>query len=165
MHLLGSNRDWLLTLRSGMLNLWLTERLLVRVVAAIILSHVCWQVFSPGAEINQNSVIVTARLPPQRSGSNTSKRCSYLSGDTTYVHTPFRNAVLTIRHQPSQWNDVLEPGDSGISDPRALNTAPSDFLGHLYYLTNLWKRTRRTCLQLTGSEKMVKVRRCPEGIS
>lgn len=45
------------TLRSGMLNLWLVERLLVRVVAAIILSHVCWQVLSPGAEINQNSVI------------------------------------------------------------------------------------------------------------
>lgn len=41
-----------------MLNLWLVERLLVRVVAAIILSHVCWQVFSPGAEINQNSVMV-----------------------------------------------------------------------------------------------------------
>lgn len=43
-----------------MLNLWLAERLLVRVVAAIILSHVCWQVLSPGAEINQNSVMVTA---------------------------------------------------------------------------------------------------------
>lgn len=50
----------MLTLRSGMLNLLLVERLLVRVVAAIILSHVCWQVFSPGAEINQNSVMVTA---------------------------------------------------------------------------------------------------------
>lgn len=49
----------MLTLRSGMLNLWLAERLLVRVVAAIILSHVCWQVFSPGAEISQNSVMVT----------------------------------------------------------------------------------------------------------
>lgn len=46
------------TLRSGMLNLWLVDRLLTRVVAAIILSHVCWQVFSPGAEINQNSVMV-----------------------------------------------------------------------------------------------------------
>lgn len=53
----------MLTLRSGMLNLWLAERLLVRVVAAIILSHVCWQVFSPGAEINQNSVMVTAQVP------------------------------------------------------------------------------------------------------
>lgn len=42
-----------------MLNLWLVERLFVRVVAAIILSHVCWHVFSPGAEINQNSVMVT----------------------------------------------------------------------------------------------------------
>lgn len=53
------NCESMLTLRSGMLNLWLTERLLVRAVAAIILSHVCWQVFSPGAEINQNSVMVT----------------------------------------------------------------------------------------------------------
>lgn len=43
-----------------MLNLWLVERLLVRVVAAIIFSHVCWQVFSPGAEINQNSDMFTA---------------------------------------------------------------------------------------------------------
>lgn len=41
-----------------MLNLWLVERLFVRVVAVIILSHVCWHVFSPGAEINQNSVMV-----------------------------------------------------------------------------------------------------------
>ncbi len=40
-----------------MLNLLLVERLLVRVVAVISLSHVCWQVFSPGAEINQNSVM------------------------------------------------------------------------------------------------------------
>lgn len=40
-----------------MLNLLLVDRLLVRVVATISLSHVCWQVFSPGAEINQNSVM------------------------------------------------------------------------------------------------------------
>jgi len=46
-----------MTLRSGMLNLLLVDRLLVRVVAVISLSHVCWQVFSPGAEINQNSVM------------------------------------------------------------------------------------------------------------
>lgn len=45
-----------------MLNLWLLERLLVRVVAVVILSHVCWHVFSPGAEINQNSVMVTPLL-------------------------------------------------------------------------------------------------------
>lgn len=45
------------TLRSGMLNLLLRERLLVRVVAIISLSQVCWHVFSPGAEINQNSVM------------------------------------------------------------------------------------------------------------
>lgn len=40
-----------------MLNLLLTERLFVRVVAIISLSQVCWHVFSPGAEINQNSVM------------------------------------------------------------------------------------------------------------
>lgn len=70
-----------------MLNLWLTERLLVRVVAAIIFSHVCWQVFSPGAEINQNSVIVTARLGPQRSerGSEMS-RCMFY-GHLTIIQT------------------------------------------------------------------------------
>lgn len=45
-----------------MLNLWLVERLFVRVVAVVILSHVCWHVFSPGAEINQNSVMVTPVL-------------------------------------------------------------------------------------------------------
>lgn len=50
-----------LTLRSGMLNLLLVERLLVREVAAIILSQVCWHVFSPGAEINQNSVMAAGR--------------------------------------------------------------------------------------------------------
>lgn len=61
------------TLRSGMLNLWLADRLLGRVVAAIILSHVCWQVFSPGAEINQNSVMVTAQVPPQ----NTERRAVF----------------------------------------------------------------------------------------
>lgn len=51
--------EWIkvFTLRSGMLNLLLVERLLVRVVAVISLSHVCWHVFSPGAEINQNSVM------------------------------------------------------------------------------------------------------------
>lgn len=49
------------TLRSGMLNLLLVERLLVRVVATISLSQVCWQVFSPGAEINQNSVMAAGR--------------------------------------------------------------------------------------------------------
>jgi len=43
-----------------MLNLWLVDRLLVWVVAMFIVSHVCWQVFSPGAEISQNSVIVTS---------------------------------------------------------------------------------------------------------
>lgn len=44
-----------------MLNLLLFDRLLVREVAAIILSHVCWHVFSPGAEINQNSVMAAGR--------------------------------------------------------------------------------------------------------
>lgn len=44
-----------------MLNLLLVERLLVRVVATISLSQVCWQVFSPGAEINQNSVMAAGR--------------------------------------------------------------------------------------------------------
>lgn len=40
-----------------MLNLLLSERLFVRVVAIVSLSQVCWHVFSPGAEINQNSVM------------------------------------------------------------------------------------------------------------
>lgn len=40
-----------------MLNFELVERLLCFVVAACSFSHVCWQVFSPGAEISQNSVI------------------------------------------------------------------------------------------------------------
>lgn len=44
-----------------MLNLLLVERLLVRVVANISLSQVCWQVFSPGAEINQNSVMAAGK--------------------------------------------------------------------------------------------------------
>lgn len=57
---LPSNREWF-TLRSGMLNLLLTERLLVRVVAIISLSQVCWHVFSPGAEINQNSVMAAGK--------------------------------------------------------------------------------------------------------
>lgn len=51
-----------------MLNLWLVERLLVRVVAAIILSHVCWQVLSPGAEINQNSVMFPALVQLEKAG-------------------------------------------------------------------------------------------------
>lgn len=55
-----------LTLRSGMLNLLLSERLLVRVVATISLSHVCWHVFSPGAEINQNSVMAAGKRFVQR---------------------------------------------------------------------------------------------------
>lgn len=50
------------TLRSGMLNLLLVDRTLVRVVAMFILSHVCWQVLSPGAEINQNSVMAVRVL-------------------------------------------------------------------------------------------------------
>lgn len=50
-----------LTFRSGMLNLLLTDRLLVRVVATISLSQVCWHVFSPGAEINQNSVMAAGQ--------------------------------------------------------------------------------------------------------
>ncbi len=54
-----------------MLNLWLLERLLVRVVAAIILSHVCWQVFSPGAEINQNSVMAAALVPLEQTEGRT----------------------------------------------------------------------------------------------
>lgn len=62
------------TLRSGMLNLWLAERLLVR-VAAIMFSHVCWQVFSPGAEINQNSVMVAAQVSPL----NTERRAVFSS--------------------------------------------------------------------------------------
>lgn len=64
----------MLTLRSGMLNLWLAERLLVRVVAAIILSHVCWQVFSPGAEISQNSVMVTALVQLEETERRTAFR-------------------------------------------------------------------------------------------
>lgn len=55
------NTDDCLTLRSGMLNLLLADRLLVRVVATISLSQVCWQVFSPGAEINQNSVMAAGK--------------------------------------------------------------------------------------------------------
>lgn len=51
-----------------MLNLWLVERLLVRVVAAIILSHVCWHVLSPGAEINQNSVMFPALVQLEKAG-------------------------------------------------------------------------------------------------
>lgn len=57
LRLLKEEEEENVTLRSGMLNLLLVERLLVRVVAVISLSHVCWQVFSPGAEINQNSVM------------------------------------------------------------------------------------------------------------
>lgn len=57
-----------------MLNLWLLERLLVRVVAAIILSHVCWQVFSPGAEINQNSVMATALVQLEKTERRTASR-------------------------------------------------------------------------------------------
>ena len=53
--------DECLTLRSGMLNLLLVDRLLGRVVATMSLSQVCWQVFSPGAEINQNSVMAAAQ--------------------------------------------------------------------------------------------------------
>ena len=45
-----------------MLNLLLVDRLLVCVVAAIILSQVCWQVFSPGAEINQNSAMAMEKM-------------------------------------------------------------------------------------------------------
>lgn len=41
-----------------MLNLELVDKLLLLVVAAISFSQVCWQVFSPGAEINQNSVMI-----------------------------------------------------------------------------------------------------------
>ncbi|KAG7237805.1 hypothetical protein INR49_031818 [Caranx melampygus] len=37
------------------------KRLLVREVATINLSQVCWHVFSPGAEINQNSVMAAGR--------------------------------------------------------------------------------------------------------
>lgn len=40
-----------------MLNLLLADKLLGRVVATISLSQVCWHVFSPGAEISQNSVM------------------------------------------------------------------------------------------------------------
>lgn len=43
-----------------MLNLLLVDKLLVRVVATISLSQVCWHVFSPGAEINQNSVMAAS---------------------------------------------------------------------------------------------------------
>lgn len=71
-----------------------------------------------------------------------------------------------------QRNDVLEPGDiqcighnTDVSDSRVLYTAFSDILEGLHYLTHLRIRMRRTCLQLTVSEKMVKVRRCREGIS
>lgn len=62
-----------------MLNLWLAERLLVRVVAAIILSHVCWQVFSPGAEINQNSVMVTPLVPLEKTEGRVVFRWTSLS--------------------------------------------------------------------------------------
>lgn len=48
-----------------MLNLWLVDRLLGWVVARFIFSHVCWQVLSPGAEINQNSVMVTQMINPK----------------------------------------------------------------------------------------------------
>lgn len=49
-----------------MLNLLLVDRLLVRVVATISLSHVCWQVFSPGAEINQNSDMTDTEAEKQQ---------------------------------------------------------------------------------------------------
>lgn len=45
-----------------MLNLLLADRLLGRVVATISLSQVCWQVFSPGAEMSQNSVMAAGSM-------------------------------------------------------------------------------------------------------
>lgn len=98
-----------LTLRSGMLNLWLTERLLVRVVAAIILSHVCWQVFSPGAEINQNSVIVTARLGPQRS-----ERGSEMSRFIFYGHLTIIQTKNCVYMPPLRYYIALECGHSTL---------------------------------------------------
>lgn len=58
--MVGNTDNWF-TLRSGMLNLLFAERLLVRVVATISLSQVCWHVFSPGAEISQNSVMAAGK--------------------------------------------------------------------------------------------------------
>lgn len=80
-----------------MLNLWLVERLFVRVVAVIILSHVCWHVFSPGAEINQNSVMVTPVLlkdPEKRFSLNTSGG----KNKGTFLHTDYiikRNSLFS----------------------------------------------------------------------
>lgn len=51
-----------------MLNFEVIARLLFFVVAACNFSHVCWHVFSPGADISQNSVmsVTTLFLPKWR---------------------------------------------------------------------------------------------------
>lgn len=49
------------TFKSGMLNFEVIARLLFFVVAACNFSHVCWHVFSPGADISQNSVMSVTR--------------------------------------------------------------------------------------------------------
>ncbi len=57
-----------LTLRSGTWNLWLTERLFCLLVTLFKTSHVCWQVFSPGALMSQYSLVSVWAIPETEHG-------------------------------------------------------------------------------------------------